>query len=399
MTTRLAHLPLFLFVFLTGCSNESEQSAQPPAPTVQVMTVEPTNVAVFGEIVATLDGKVNTFVRPKVEGYLLTQEYSDGTAVTEGQLLFTIDPDTLEIAVQGAAADLEEAKAQLVKTQITVERDKELIKADAISQKQLDNAIQSEQAAQANVEAAEAALNNAKLNLSYAKVYSPINGIAGKAQADIGDLVGPSSTLAVISNLDPIQAVFYIPEKAYLENATELQRILNKPFEERPSNLELIFGNNQTYAEKGKLQFINRQIDSGTGTIGVFALFPNEDNFLRPGQYVKVRAQTQTLENAILVPQRALMETQGMFSVFVVNSDKTVSLTPVTRGITKGSNVVITKGLKDGDSVVIEGLQKASNGATVNPTPWKPTSGSGNTDDPPDTSDGDSSSSTKETTL
>lgn len=355
---------------LSACKDSGPPPAPPP-PLVEVSEVKATDVAVYREIVATLQGTVNTNVKPKVEGYLLTQEYEDGAMVDKGQLLFTIDPDPFEIAVQGAAADVQQAEAQLVKAELDVERNRELIKADAISQKQLDNSEQAVQAAQAQVEAAKAALANAKLNLSYCEVYSPVTGIAGKAQGEIGDLVGPSSILTTISSLDPVQAVFFIPEQAYLERSADLRKALEVPFEKRPENLELILGNGRNYPHKGRLQFINRQIEEGTGTIGLYALFPNPGSVLRPGQYAKVRGRVNTIQDALLIPQRAVKETQGMFFVFTVNKDGTVSSVSVEQGETRGSDVVITSGLKAGDTIVVEGVQKVKNGMKVRAQPWK----------------------------
>ena len=364
----LAAIPIALISF-TGCQKKPAPTPPPP-PTVEVITTKTTELPVYREIVSTLQGTINTNLKPKVQGYLLTQEYDDGALVDEGDLLFTIDPDPFEIAVQKAAADVAQAEAQLVKAQLDVERDRELIKADAISQKQLDNAIQAEQAAQAQVEAAKAGLNNAKLNLSYCKVYAPVSGVAGKAQGEIGDLVGTTTVLTTISSLDPVQAVFFIPEKDYLDRAGDFQKALEVSYENRPKNLELILSNGKTFEHKGRLQFINRQIEEGTGTIGVYALFPNPGSVLRPGQYVKVRGRTNTLPDAILIPQRAVKETQGMFSVFTVNKDNTVSSVSVELGETSGSDVVITSGLKAGQSVVVEGIQRLKNGTKVQPQPW-----------------------------
>ncbi len=369
MNIRLLSLALPALVLFVGCDKKPPPAAPPP-PAVKVIETQSTEVPVYREIVASLQGTVNTALKARVQGYLLTQEYEDGALVEKGDLLFTIDPDPFEIAVQKADADVAQAEAQLVKTQLDVARDRELIKADAVSQRQLDNAVQAEQAARAQVEAAKAALSNAKLNLSYCRVFSPVTGVAGKAQGDIGDLVGPTSVLTTISSLDPVQVVFFIPEKAYLERAGDFQKALSVPYEKRPANLELILSDGTTFAHKGRLQFINRQIEEGTGTIGLYALFPNPGSVLRPGQYVKVRGRVNTLGDAILIPQRAVKETQGMFSVFTVNKDDTVSSISVELGETKGSQVVITSGLKSGQTVVVEGIQRLRAGAKVRTQPW-----------------------------
>lgn len=359
-----------LLVLLPACEKAPPPKSAAP-PLVEVTTIEPTDLPVYREIVATLQGTVNTALKPKVQGYLLTQEYDDGSAVEKGQPLFTIDPDPFEIAVQKAAADVDQAKAELVKARLEVERSRELIKADAISQKQLDNAVQARQAAEAQVKAAEANLANAKLNLGFCRVVSPIAGVAGKAQADLGDLVGPGTTLATISSLDPIQAVFHIPEQAYFDRSKDLQKALSVPVDRRPANLELILANGDTFPHRGRLRFIDRQIEEGTGTIGVYALFPNPGNVLRPGQYAKVRGRVDTVENALLVPQRAVKETQGMFSVFTVKEDGTVGSVPVELGETQGSRAVVASGLKAGDTIVVEGIQKIRSGSSVRTKPWK----------------------------
>jgi len=384
MNVRSLAFPALALAALTGCQEPSAPPA-PSSPSVEVITTSATELPVYREIVATLQGVINTNIKPKVQGYLLTQDYDDGSLVEQGQLLFTIDPAPFEIAVQKAAADVAQAQAQLVKAQLDVERDEELIKADAISQKQLDNAVQAEQAAQAQVKAAEANLANAKLNLSYCKVYSPVTGVAGKAQGEIGDLVGTTSVLTTISTLDPVQAVFFIPEKAYLDRAGDFQKALKIPYEERPPNLELILSNGKTFDHKGRLQFINRQIEGGTGTIGIYALFPNPGSVLRPGQYVKVRGRVNTLPEAILIPQRAVKETQSMFSVFLVNEDNTVNSVTVELGETHGSDVVVTSGLKAGQTVVVQGIQRLQAGMKVQTKPWDAAKAS--TDHLPDTSD------------
>ncbi|MBC2601678.1 efflux RND transporter periplasmic adaptor subunit [Puniceicoccus vermicola] len=379
-------LPLFLFslALLPGCKEKKPQQASTP-PTVEVISASETDLPVYREIVATLQGPVNTKIKPKIQGYLLTQEYEDGALVKKDDLLFTIDPSTYEIDVQQAKANVEVQEANLVKAELTVQRDQELIKADAISQKQLDNAVQERDAVKAQVAASKAALNQAKLNLSYCKIYAPIAGIVGKASTDIGDLVGPTQVLATMSNLDPIQAVFYIPERAYMSRAERLQELVKIPLSERPEDIELVMADGSIYKHKGRFQFINRQIDSGTGTIGVYVLFANPNSILRPGQYAMVRIKINTLKDIIKIPQRAIVETQGMSSVYTVNSDDTVASVPVKLGETSGSNVVVTSGLKTGDTVIVEGIQKVKKGAKVKTTLFKSSSS--------DSSDSSSSSS------
>tara|TARA_R100000027_G_scaffold67681_2_gene67707 strand:+ start:1728 stop:2966 length:1239 start_codon:yes stop_codon:yes gene_type:complete len=392
MTIRLLPLLALSLAALPAC-NKKPAPAAPPPPTVEVTAASDIDLPIYREIVSTLQGVVNTNIKAKIQGYLLTQEYDDGAYVKKGDLLFTIDPSTYEIDVQQAEANVEVQKANLVKAELTVERDQELIKADAISQKQLDNAVQERDAVAAQVAAAEAALNQAKLNLSYCKIYAPIDGIVGKASSDIGDLVGTTSVLTTMSNLDPIQAVFFIPESAYMERADRLQELSKVPLDQRPADVELIMGDGTTYKHKGRFQFINRQIESGTGTIGVYVLFPNPGNILRPGQYAMIRIKVTTLKDAISIPQRAVKETQGMYSVYIVNNDDTVSSVPVQTGETDGSNIIITSGIKKGDIVIVEGIQKVKTGSKVKTSMWKPASSS-STQAASSASDSSSSSST-----
>jgi len=265
------------------------------------------------------------------------------------------------------------SRAQLVKAQLDVARDEELIKAQAVSQKQLDNARQAEQAAQAEVEAAEAAVAQAELNLSYCTIYSPITGLAGRAQVELGDLVGPSSVMTIISTIDPIQAVFNIPERMYLARASGVREAMAMPLEERPESLELVLGNGDVFPFKGRFQYLDREIGVGTGSIRAFGLFPNPERLLRPGQFARIRAKVQEFKDAIEVPQRAVQETQGSFSVFVLGPDGTVKETAVELGPEVGSNVIVIQGLTANDQVVVEGIQRLRDGTKVNASPWKPT--------------------------
>jgi len=361
-----------LAALAAGCG-KAPSAPSAPTPSVQVITVKTQDAPIYREVVATLLGSVTTEIRPRVRGYLDEQVYGDGQFVEQGDLLFEIDDAQFLIAVESARAQLAKQKAQLVKAQLDVGRDEELIKAQAVSQKQLDNARQAEQAAQAEVDAARAAVAQAELNLSYCTVYSPITGLAGRAQAELGDLVGPTSVMATISTIDPIQAEFNIPESMYMARASAVREIMAMPLEERPQSLELVLGNDDVFPYKGKFQYLDREIGVGTGSIRVYGLFPNPERVLRPGQYARIRAKVEDYKDAIEIPQRAIQETQGSFSVFVLGSDGTVKETAVEQGPVLGSNVIITKGLKAGDQVVVEGIQRLRDGAKVNASPWRPT--------------------------
>jgi RND family efflux transporter MFP subunit len=352
-----------LISFSAGCKKQSVPP--PPPPEVQVITLVPTNVPIFEEWIGTLDGYVNAKIHAQVTGYLLTQNYAEGSEVKKGDLLFQIDPRPFQATLDQARAKLAQDQAQSGKTELDVKRYTPLAKEQAISQEQLDNAIQANLAAKAQVQADEAAIANAQLNLSFTKITSPIDGLAGMALAQIGDLVGQSSTvLTTVSTINPIKVYFQVSEQSYV---AFWRRLVGSGNVAEHFPLHLIFADGSVYPEKGKFFFADRQVDSNTGTLQIVGLFPNANLMLRPGQYGRVRAQTQTITNALLLPQRAVTELQGSYQVTVVGATNAAHLQFVKVGDQIGSYWIIASGLSFGDRVVVEGAQKVKDGTVVNP--------------------------------
>ncbi|HVW22012.1 MAG TPA: efflux RND transporter periplasmic adaptor subunit [Opitutaceae bacterium] len=352
-----------LILAFGGCAKRPPPP--PPPPAVTVATVEQRDVPVTQEWVASLYGYVDAQVRAQVSGYLLKQDYKDGAAVRAGQLLFEIDPRPFQAAFDQAQAQLAQARAQLGKAEEDVRRYGPLAKDQAISQQEMDNAVQAELGAKAQVAAGQAAVERARLDLGFTRVASPINGVAGIVQAQVGDLVGPSTgPLTTVSTLDPMKVYFPIGEQDYLA----LGKDQGGGF---PPNaqLELILADGSVYPEKGRFYAEDRQIDPTTGTLRIAALFPNPRAALRPGQYGRVRAVIRTLPGALLVPQQALNELQGGYQVATVDGSNRVHIVGVTTGPQVGRQVVIASGLKPGERVIVDGFAKAREGAPVNPQP------------------------------
>jgi membrane fusion protein (multidrug efflux system) len=358
---------LIALTLLTGC--EKKKAPPPPPPEVQVITVTPTNLPIFEEWIGTLDGSVNAQIRAQVSGYLLTQNYLEGGQVKSGDLLFQIDPRPFQAVLDQAKARLAQDQAQVEKARLDVERYTPLAKDQAISQEQLDNAIQANLAAQAQVKADEAAIETTALNLSFTKITAPIGGLAGLAQVQIGDLVGPSgAVLTTVSDLDPVKVYFQVSEQSYLNFWRHF--IVPGASDITAPPLQLILSDGSTYPEQGKFFFADRQVNINTGTLQITGLFPNKNNLLRPGQYARVRAQTQIRTNAIVVPQRAVTELQGSYQVAVVGESNRINMASVKVGQQVGSHWLVEEGLKPGAQVVVEGTQKAKAGTVVNPKPW-----------------------------
>src|SRR6266436_2821892 len=297
-----------------------------PAPTVLVAEVIQKDCPIYSEWVGTTVGFVNAQIRPRVQGYLLKQNYKDGAAVTKGQLLFQIDDRDYKAALDQALGNLAQQQANLKKNQLDLARYKPLAAEGAVSRQEYDNSLQATRANQAEVESARAAVENAKLNVGWTQIFSPIDGVAGIAPVQVGDLVTPSTLLTSISQLDPIKVNFPISEQEYLRAADRIKEHQRTGTSKDEPDLELILGDGSIYKYPGHFYVVNRAIDIETGTIGVQGIFPNPDSLLRPGQYAKVRAATQIRRQALLVPQRAVQETQGQYQVAVVNSDNVVSL-------------------------------------------------------------------------
>lgn len=347
----------------------SEQAAA-PAPEVLVVEVAQRDVPIYGEWVGTTDGFINAQIRAKVQGYLLKKPYHEGTLVKAGDVLFQLDPRQYQAALDEAKGDLARMQANLLRSQQNVTRYTPLAASGAVSKKELEDTIQQMKADAAAVETAKATLENARLNLDWTTVRSPIDGIAGIAQAQIGDLIAPTFLMTTVSQVDPIKVYFPISEQEYLRFAQRNPEVAAGDPNSPP--LELILADGKVYDHPGKVSAINRQVEVQTGSIQIQALFPNAENVVRPGGYAKVRAVTDLRKNALVVPQRAVQEVQGSFQVVVVGPDDTVSFRNVTVGPKTDGDWVIKEGLAPGDRIVVEGLQKLRNGAKVVAKPYTP---------------------------
>ncbi|HZS54720.1 MAG TPA: efflux RND transporter periplasmic adaptor subunit [Bryobacteraceae bacterium] len=404
----VAAMSIWTAVFVGGCTRTtSAAGTPPPPPEVEVATVEQRDVPIYREWIGTLDGMVNAAIRAQVTGYLLTQNYTEGSFVKKGQLLFQIDPRPFQAAVDQAQGQVAQANAQLAqanaqllqaqaqltgaeanqhKAQLDEDRYIPLAKQSAITQQDMDNAIQTNLSAKAQVKAAaaqvetakaqiqasgaavvaaKAALETAQVNLSFTRLTAPIDGIAGVAQMQVGNLVNPASNpVTTVSTLDPIKVNFTASEQEYLSfrrQDTSIKRL----------QLELILSDGTIYPHKGQFAFADRQVTESTGAIQLTGVFPNPGNVLRPGQYGRVRAVIGATPGALLVPQRAVSEMQGTYQVEVVDSGNKVSVRPVKAGERVGSDWIISDGLKPSERVIVEGVLKVAPGMQVNPKPFK----------------------------
>jgi RND family efflux transporter MFP subunit len=362
-------LALGLGILVSGC-NKSQATTAMLVPEVEVATVEQRDVPVYSEWVATLDGYVNAQIRPQVSGYIIKQNYTEGSLVRKGQVLFEIDPRPFTAALDRTKGDLAQAQAQLGKSTLDVERDTPLAAAKAIAKSQLDNEVQAKLGAQAAVESAKAAVEQAALNLEWTKVTSLVDGIAGIAQVQIGNLVGANSVLTSVSQVEPIKAFFPISEREYVLVQKESNpSSSNHTIHFFGNSLELILTDGSIFPQKGKILWADRQVDPNTGTIRIVAAFPNPGNVLRPGQYGRVRVETNKKKGALLLPQSAVAQSQGGYQVAVVGNDHKVSMRAVKPGETVGTMWVIDEGLKPGEQVVVEGLQNLREGTLVTSKP------------------------------
>lgn len=355
-----------LLLTLVGC-NEKKEAPKPQPPDVLVTEVVQQDVPIYGTWVATLNGPVNADITPKVQGYLLQQNYENGRFVKKGQLLFEIDPRPFVASLDQAKAGVARAQAELDKYTADVQRDTPLAAQNAIPQKQLDTDLANQAAAKAQLVANQAAQVNAELNLGWTKVYSPVDGIAGVANSQVGDLVGTTTKMATVSQVDPIWAYFNIAEADYLSSAAQTNKIIRSGVREINVPVEFIQANNEPFPAKGNIIFVNRQITSGTGTIQLAAAFPNKDAILRPGGFGQVRMQTSNKPKALLIPQAAVIEVQTDYQVVVLNPEGRAVFRPVKVGDRIGANWMITDGLKAGEKVVVEGYQKVQQAAAMNP--------------------------------
>lgn len=357
-----------LLAAAAGCAKK-EPPPPPPPPAVQVATVLQRDVPVYLEAIGQTRGAEEIEVRARVEGFLESVEFAEGSLVRQGQLLYTIDPREYQAAVAQAKGRLAQAQADLARYEQDVERYRPLVEQNAYPKQNLEQAIAQANAGRANVDAARAGVTQAELNLGYTRVYSPTNGIVGKTEVNVGNLVGglQSTVLAKVSKVDNIHVRFTLPEKDYLFYARRRQE-LGRQDQTPRQPLQLILADGSVHPHEGRLVFVDRNVDPVTGTILLEASFPNPGAIVRPGQYARVRAVVETKQGAILVPQRAVSELQGIYNVAVVGADDTVETRMVTPAQRIGNLWVIDSGLKAGDRIVVEGLQKVRAGVKVKPT-------------------------------
>ena len=351
---------------LSGCGRGQ---AAIKLPDTEVLVAAPIqqDVPIHSEWVATLDGYVNAEIRPQVSGYIISQDYKEGTVVRKGQVLFEIDPRPFQATLDRAKGELAQAQAQLGKSTIDVERDTPLAAQKAVAKEKLDTEIQAKRAAEAAVESAKAAVERAQLDLGWTKVTSLVDGVAGIAEIQMGNLVGPTIRLTSVSQVDPIKVYFPVSEQEYLRAkgiSSSGQRM--DLFDSSP---ELILADGTVYPRKGKILLTDRQVDINTGTIRLVAAFPNPGNVLRPGQYGRVRIQTSIKKSALVVPQSAVKELQGGYEVALLGPDNKAIIRPVKAGEKAGTMWVIDEGLKPGDQVIVEGIEKVKDGTPVVPKP------------------------------
>lgn len=359
--------------FLAGGCKQKEQAQTAAPPEVEVVSIEQKDVPIYRDWVGTLDGDVNATIVAQVTGYLLNRDYREGSVVTNGQVLFQIDPAPFQATLERAKAQLSQAQAMEEKYALDVKRYRPLAETEAISRQELEDAIQNQKAAQANVDAAQAAVQQAELNLGFTTIRSPLNGVAGLAKAQVGDLIGPGAgQLTTVSKVEPMRVYFSVSQQL----ATQMQerRIAEgKPGVregEQGPELELILASGAVYPSKGYVRFANNQVDVKTGTITVVGEFPNPKLLLVPGMFVRVRALLDVQKNVLVVPQRSVADMQGRNLIAVVGADNKVSVRPVVTGERSGPLWVITGKVQAGDKVVAEGIQKVREGAVVNPVPF-----------------------------
>ena len=366
-------------VGLAAAAGCRKAAPPPPAPPdVLVAAVVQQDVPILREWVGTLDGSTNAGIRPQVSGYVLRQAYDEGTWIRQGALLFEIDPRPFQAVLDEARGQRAQAQAQFGKTELNVKRYTPLAEQKAVSQEELDDAIQDNLAAKAAVAAAQAAVERAELNLGFTRLIAPVDGIAGISDVAIGDLVGPSgSALTMVSAVDPIKVYFPISEQEYMKAAEHARAVGGAAEDVLKDGLELVLADGSVHPHKGRVSVADRQVDVRTGTIRIAGLFPNPGNVLRPGQFARVRAAVGIEKGARLVPQRAVSELQGSYHVAVVGADHKIQFRPVQVGERTGGQWVIREGVQPGEQVVVEGLLKIRDGLPVNPKPYAPPAGAG----------------------
>ncbi len=365
-----------LCLFLFACDKiVEEKKAPPPPPKVTVIETQAEEIPIYQEFVGQVYGFKDIAIRARVEGFLEGIHFKEGSTIKKGKPLYTLESQPFEAEVAAKMSKVAEAKTALAYTESDLSRIKPLAEENAVSKSDLDAAVARYDASIASVEAAEANLRAAKIQLSYTKIYSPINGIIGKTQAKVGDFVGKDPNpviLNTVSNIDTVLVEFFITETQYLEwNRFLKEKEKTEMGTRKKAGLELILADGSVYGHKGKVGFIDRQVDPTTGALLIQASFPNPDRLLRPGLFAKVKAKVDVVEDGIMIPQRCVTEIQGLYSVFVVGDGNKIERREITVGPTIGELWLITEGLKPGEKVVYEGLQSARDGMEVNPQAHK----------------------------
>ena len=364
-------LIICLSFFLFACSEEKKAPAPPPPPEISVVITKAQDVPLYLEFVGQTSGLKDIAIRARQEGFLEGVHFKEGSEVEKDALLYTLESQPFEEKVAARMSGVAEVKTMLAKAKGDLDRIKPLAEINAVSKSDLDAAVAAYEATLSSLEAAKATLRAAEIELSYTKIYSPIAGIIGKTKAKVGDFVGKDPNpviLNTVSQLDTILVTFFITETQYMNFARYLTKTDSKQGDHQEENFELILIDGSLYEHKGKPDFVDREVDTSTGAMLAQASFPNPEKLLRPGQFAKVRIKGQVINDGILIPQRCVMEIQGLYNVFVVNADNTIETREIKVGSKVGSFWLITEGLKPGEKVVFEGLQKVKNGAPVNPT-------------------------------
>jgi membrane fusion protein (multidrug efflux system) len=363
-------LPALLVVMTLAACGKKAAAPPPPPPEVVVEPVDVKDMPVQAEFTGEVRGGEDVEIRARVAGFLQTQDYREGSLVKKGQLLFTIDPKPFQAAFERAQADMAEAQARHNRAVIQANRLRPLVARHAVSHQDLDNAVASEEASRASVAGAAAQLTSAKLDLGYTRVTTPISGLAGNRQVDIGSYVGsPQPTvLTVVSSLDPVRFDFTISETEYLAYARATKAKAGKRAGTGLPGLELVLADGSVFPQKGRVDVVGRGVSTETGTLPIQATFPNPDGLLRPGQFGRVRLPITTRKNAIVIPQRAVQELQGTYNVFVVGSDSVAQVREIKVANQTGSTWTVSEGLEPADRIVVEGLQKVKAGSKVRPT-------------------------------
>jgi len=370
MRLKTIGLIICLSLLLFACSNEKKEQEPPPPQEVSIIETKAQDVPLFLEFVGQTAGLKDIAIRARVEGFLEGVHFQEGSTVEKGKLLYTLESQPFEEKVAARMSGVAEVKTMLAKTKGDLDRIRPLAKSNAVSKSDLDAAVAAYEATLSSLEAAKATLRAAEIELSYTKINSPLDGIIGRTQAKVGDFVGKDPNpviLNTVSQVDTILVSFFITETQYLAIARSLAEALAKEHDELEADFDLILIDGSVFEHKGRPDFVDREVDSSTGAILVQASFPNPEQLLRPGQFSKVRIKARVAKDAILIPQRCVMEIQGLYNVFVVNAENTIETRDIKVGSKVGSFWLITEGLKPGEKVVFEGLQKVKDGTAVKP--------------------------------